>query len=236
MTTTLIPIDPAISPQWSTRILTISANLLPEEIVAARLARRTRAWVIVAVLVVAGLCAAWFAYALLEKQAADRELAAASTTVTDLQRDQREFSETVQVQTDTATLTKQLTTVMANDLDWAAMLAALRSAGVPSRIGLTSVNTALNETEAATSANPLPRTGAVGSIGSITLTGGAPDKKAVAAYAEALAKQSLVTNPYITNVTKDTNGNGVTFSLKADIPQTALCGRFTVKCTSSGGN
>ncbi len=236
MTTTLIPIDPAISPQWSTRILTISANLLPEEIVAARQARRTRAWVIVAVVVVACMCAAWFAYALYEKQEADKELAAAATTVTDLQRDQREFSETVRVQSDTAQLTEQLTTVMAKDLDWAALLAALRSAGTPSRIALTGINSTLNDTDAATTSNPLPRTEAVGSTGQITLTGGAPDKKAVAAYADALAKQSVVTNPYITNVTNVTDGNGVTFSLKADLPQTSLCGRFTAKCKTSGGN
>jgi hypothetical protein len=236
MTTTLIPIDPAISPQWSNRILTISANLLPEEIVAARQARRTRSWVIVAVILVACLCAAWFAYALHEKQNADKELATAAITVTDLQRDQSEFSETVRVQTDTATLTKQLSTAMANDLDWAALLAAIRSAGSGPRIGITGVNSALNDTETATTANPLPRTEAVGSVGSITITGGAPDKKAVAAFAEALAKQTLVTNPYITNVTADTNGDGVTFSLKADLPQTSLCGRFTTKCTSTGGN
>jgi hypothetical protein len=191
--------------------------------------------VIVAVVLVACLCGAWFAYALHEKQNADKELAAAATKVTDLQRDQREFSETVRVQSDTAQLTLQLTTVMANDLDWAALMAALRSAGKPSRIALTGVNSSLNGTDAAATSNPLPRAEAVGSVGSITVTGGAPDKKAVAAFADALAKQSVVTNPYITSVTSVTDGKGVTFSLKADLPQTSLCGRFTVKCKSTGG-
>jgi hypothetical protein len=236
MTTTLIPLDPATSAQRSTRILTISANLLPDEIVAARQARRTRGWVIVAVVMVAGLCGAWFAYAVHEKQNADKELAAAATAVIDLQRDQRQFSETVRVQTDIALLTQQLTTVMARDLDWAALLAALRSAGAPSRIALTGVNGTLNAADSTTTSNPLPRTEAVGSIGSITVTGTGPDKKAVAAYADALAVQSVVANPYLTTVSNGTNGTGVTFSLKADIPQTSLCGRFTVMCKSSGGN
>ena len=236
MTTTLIPSDPATSPQWSNRTLTISADLLPEEIVAARRVRRTRGWVIVAVVVVAGLCAAWFAFALHEKQNADDELTVATTEVTDLQRDQREFSDTVRVQADTALINERLQTVMAGDLDWAALLAALRSAGTPSRITLTGVDNTLNATDATTTANPLPRANAVGSVGSILLTGTAPDKKAVAAYADALAKQSVVTNPYITDVATDENGGGVTFSLKADIPKTSLCGRFTVPCKTSGGN
>lgn len=236
MTTTLIPTDPAVSPPWSNRILTISADLLPEEVIAARKVRRTRAWVIVAVALVACLCAAWFGYALHQKQNADEELTAAATEVTDLQRDQREFSETVRVQADTTQLTEQLTTVMANDLDWAAMLAALRSAGTSSRITLTGVNSTLNETDATTTANPLPRTNAVGSIGSIMVTGTGPDKKAVATYADSLAAESVVDNPFITNVATDEDGGGVTFSLKADIPKTSLCGRFTVACKPAGGN
>ena len=180
---------------------------------------------IVAVVVVACLCGAWFAYALHEKQDADKELAAAATAVTDLQRDQREFSETVRVQTDTALLTQQLTTVMANDLDWAALLAALRSAGTPSRIALDGVNGTAERHRRRRRRRPTrcPAPRRWRSIGSITVTGAAPDKKAVAAYADALAKQSVVTNPYVTSVADVTDGNGVTFSLKADItPDVAL--------------
>ena len=127
---------------------------------------------IVAVAVVACMCAAWFAYALHEKQAADKELAAAATEVTDLQRDQREFAETVRVQTDTALLTQQLTTVMASDLDWAALLATLRRAGTPSRIKLEGINGTLNSTDSTsttTTSNALPRTDAVAAIGSLTV-------------------------------------------------------------------
>jgi len=237
MTTTLIPLDPAISLQRSTRILPISANLLPVEITAARRARRTRGWVIVAVVVVACLCAAWFVYALDEKQDADKELTLATTEVTDLQHDQREFAETVRIQSDTAQLTQRLTTVMANDLDWAALVATLNGAGTSSRIKIDKINGTLNDAaDMATTANPLPRSDAVPSIGSIMVTGEAPSKKAVAAYVDELAKQSVVTNPFITAVAEDPELGYWTFSLKADLPQTSLCGRFTVKCNSPGGN
>ena len=80
----------------------------------------------------------------------------------------------------------------------------------------------------------LPSTNPATSIGSLVVTGSAPDKQAVAAYVEALAKQTTVTNPYVTSVATDEDG-GVTFSLTADITQESLCGRFTAPCTSPGG-
>jgi hypothetical protein len=235
MSTTLIPLDPAISLQRSTRVLTISARLLPPEIVAARQARRTRAWVIVLVALVACLCAVWFLQARYQTQQADKELTAALAEVTDLQRNQRQFAETVQVRDETATLTRELTTVMANDLSWAALLDTLRSAGTPSNIKLVSVNGALLTADGQDSATTLPSADATTSIGSLLVTGAAPDKKAVAAYVDALAEESVVTNPYVTSVAVADKG-GVTFSLKAAITPKSLCGRFTVKCLSSGGN
>ena len=63
----------------------------------------------------------------------------------------------------------------------------------------------------------------------------APDKKAVAAYVDALGKQTVVANPYVTSVAT-AEGGGVTFSLRVDIASASLCGRFTVECKSAGGN
>jgi hypothetical protein len=237
MATTLIPLDPAMSPQRSTRILTISASLLPEEIIADRRGRRTRGWVMVVAAVVACLCGAWFAYARHQKGEAQAELTTAMTAVTGLQQDQRRFSQTVKVENETALLNQQLKAVMANDLDWAALLDTLRSAGAPAGVGIDGVNGSLDAAGAgsASEAKPLPGTDTATSIGSLVVTGSAPDKKAVAAYVEALGKQSVVTNPYVTTVASSDEG-GVTFSLKVDITQASLCGRWTVECKSQGGN
>jgi hypothetical protein len=235
MSTALIPLDPATTVQRSTRILGISANLLPEEIVAARRARRTRGWVFVVVAIVAVLCASWFALAFHQKREAQQELDAAKSTVAGLQGAQKEFDETLKVQADTKLLNEQLRVVMGNDLDWAALLATLRNAGAPSHITVDGVNGQLNvakETEATT--NVLPGS-ATDTVGTLVVTGGGPDKKAVAAYVDALGKQSVVTNPFVTSVASDTSG-GVTFSLRLDIKRTALCGRFTTACKTSGGN
>jgi hypothetical protein len=238
MATTLMPLDPALSPQRISRVLTISANLLPDEIVAARRARRNRGWVIVAVALVVCLCAAWFAYAESVRQDADEELTAATVQVTDLQRAQRDYSEVVRVQNNTAVLTEQLKTVMANDLDWAAVLDMLRDTGASSGIEVAGVSGRLAGADGATAAagTPLPSTTSVTAVGSLVVTGTGPDKKAVAAYIDALGKQSMVANPFVTSVTSNDDDNQVTFSLTLDISQTALCGRFGDKCEATGGN
>lgn len=238
MATTLMPLDPAVSPERVTRLLTISARLLPEEVIAARRARRTRGWVIAIVAVFACLCGVWAVYADRERQAADQDLTAATAEVSELQQQLRKFSPEVRVLSDTTLLNKQLTAVMANDLDWAALLAALRSTGAASDIAIAGVNGKLTVTGAQSNdaANALPSTAKTASIGSLVVTGTGPDKDAVAAYADKLAKQqTLIANPYVTSVTSNPDG-GVTFSLNVDITKASLCGRFSAQKCPAGGN
>ncbi len=235
MATTLMPLDPAVSPQRATRLLTISANLLPEEIVAARRARRTRGWMIALVVLVACLLGGLFHLVRQDTRAADEELTAATAEVADLQRSQRAYGEVVDVQNDTATLSQQLRTAMVNDLDWASLLAQLRSIGTSAGVEVTGINGALqNDTTAAGTA--LPSTSTAVPIGAAVVTGKGPDKRAVAAYVDALAKQSVLANPYLTNVTASEDGadDEVTWTLRVDITQAALCGRFGDKCATGG--
>jgi hypothetical protein len=236
MTTALIPLEPATPGDAGTRILNISANLLPPEIVAARRARLARHRVLAAVAVVALLCVAWYAQSYYAKRQAETDLATATTSVSDLQAEQRTFGDTIRVQSQTAALDQQLAAVMASDLDWGALLATLRTAGAASKIQLDGINGTLASAEAAGTAvtTVLPGASDEAAIGSIQLTGTAPDQRAVAAYAEALGRQSVLTNPYVSAVAGAEDG--VSFSLSVDIPPAALCGRFTVACPTPAGN
>ncbi|MET0495478.1 MAG: hypothetical protein ABW000_20325 [Actinoplanes sp.] len=237
MATALIPVDQAVSPLRVARVLTVTARLLPDEIIAARRTRRTRTWVLVVVALVACLCAAWFVYAGVARQDADEQLTEATAEVTDLQREQRKHADVVQVQNDAAQLTTQLETVMADDLDWAALFDTLRTIGGSSGIKIAGVTGKLDKADGTddTAVNPLPNVSTSVSIGSLVVTGTGPDKAAIAAYADALGKQSVVADPYITSVTTDEKGLA-TFSLTVDITKAALCGRFGDKCKSAGGN
>ncbi|MCA2215349.1 hypothetical protein [Jidongwangia harbinensis] len=230
MATTLLPIDPQMSPQRVNRILTISANLLPAEVVVARRARRARTWTAVVVLFAVALCGGWFALAYHGKQVAERDLEAATDTVATLQFKQREYSGAVQVRNESTALSAQLDAVMANDLDWGALLETLRTTAAPSQIVVKGVNGKLHGDEKGAA---LPGATTTATVGALVVTGTGPDKRAVAAFVDALAEQSTLANPYVTSVT--TEDEGVTFALNVDLAEAALCGRFTDPC-KTGGN
>ena len=237
MATTLMPVDPAVNAQRANRVLSISANLLPDELIAGRRARRIRTWVVVIVVIVAALCGGWIVMANRDKQAADEELTAATSEMAELQRSQNKYSGVVQLRNETKLLKSQLKTAMANDLDWAGMLTMLRSTGEPLKIEVDGVNGTLPNAEAgngSSSAATLPSTSKSDTVAAVIITGTAPDKEAVAAYVDALGEEDELANPYVTSVTA--NKGDVTFSLTVDITRDALCGRFGTPCKSTGGN
>jgi hypothetical protein len=232
--TTLMPIDPALSPQRVSRVLTISADLLPDEIVAGRRARRTRAWVLVVLMLVLAGLGGWYALAERDLRAAGDELTAVTDEAADLQRRQNDFAPVVNVQAETTTITKQLGTLLANDLPWATLTDTLRRTGSESGVTVGGMSGTLDDAEAgASGAVSLPSTSGTTTIGTVTVTGTAPDKPSVAKYVDALSGLTIVANPYLTSVAE--TDDDVQFSLTVDITANALCGRFTTAC-KTGGN
>jgi Tfp pilus assembly protein PilN len=235
MATTLMPIDPATSPAHVWRILGISAHLLPEEIVAARRARRTRSLVLVVLVLVVVLLAGWYVYVARQKSAADDRLQTLATQAATLQTSQnKDYRQVVGVQNDIDTLTKQLKTVMADDLPWATLLDTLNSTADAAKVTLSSVAGNLTavgadgSAVATTTTSNLPSTSTAATIGTLTLTGSAPDKSSVAAFVVKLGKVSGVANPYLTSAT--TVKSVIQFNIQVDITATSLCGRYTTTC------
>lgn len=233
--TTLMPLDPALSPQQVSRVITLTADLLPEEVVAARRARRTRGWVLAMVGVVVLAMVGWYVVADSRTRDATTDLESVTAEQARLQRKQAGYGEVVNTQSENIAITKQLNTLMANDLQWAALIDTLRDTGTASKASLQGISAALAADTSAAAAPVLPSTSGAATIGTITITGAAPDKPSVARYVEALAAVSSLANPYVTSVTQDAD-NGVSFVLTVDITAKALCGRFTTKCKTTGGN
>lgn len=232
--TTLMPLDPALSPQQVSRIITITADLLPEEVVAARRARRTRGWVIAVVGVVVLALVGWYVVADMGTRDANTELESVNAEQSRLQRKQAGYGEVVNTQSENLAITKQLNTLMANDLQWAGLIDTLRDTGTASKASLEGISAALAVGTTVAAAPALPSTSPAATIGTITIAGGAPDKPSVARYVEALGAVSSLANPYVTSVTQ--TDKGVSFVLTVDITAGALCGRFTTKCKTTGGN
>jgi hypothetical protein len=239
MATTLMPIDPATSPTRVWRILTISAHLLPAEIVAARRARRTRSWVLVILVLVVALLAGWFVYASTLKSDADTELQGLATDAAILQTSQnKDYADVVGVQSEIDALNKQLTTVMADDLPWSTLIETLDSTAGKASATLTSIIGTLTAVGADGTAVPATTTGsltsatAAATIGTLTLTGTAPDKPSVAAFVVDLGDLTSVANPYLTSATK--SEEGMQFAIQLDITNASLCGRYSKACKTGG--
>lgn len=233
--TALIPVDPALSPERLSRVLTISADLMPPEIVAARRARRTRAvMVVVLALVLAGL-GGWYVHADRQLSQADEDLTVVSGQASTLQRRQADYADVVNVQADTKAITEQLKTLLAQDLPWATLIDTLRATGRDAGVTVAGLSGSLKEPANAAGTAALPGGPRVAPVGTFIVTGTAPDKPSVAKYVDELAGQAILVNPYPTSVTEEKDGT-VQFTLSVDIAADALCGRFTTACKPTGGN
>jgi hypothetical protein len=234
-TTALMPLDPALSLQRLGRILTISANLLPEEIVAARRARRSRSWVLAVLALVVLLLGGWYLRAYNDRSDASKELDSVAAQTMTAQRSQSPYQKVVKVRSETDNLTKELKILLAKDLQYAALLDSLRTTGTATGVTVTGVTAALSVDDGNAAPGPaLPSDTTAAAIGTLVITGTAPDKPSVAAYADKLRTLGTVANPYVSSVTTAKTG-AVSFSLSADITSMATCGRFADPCKTTGG-
>lgn len=241
MATTLMPLDPATSPQRAARVLPIVAHLLPDEVIAARRGRKVRGRVIVILVIFAVLVGSWYALAAANATNAQNRLDDVTAEAQALQRKQSKYAEVIKVQADTTTITGHLSTLLAEDLRWSTLLGTLRSTGAGSAIEITAVSGALSSSTAGAGATPtdrLPTTSNQAIVGTLTVTGQAPDKISVARYVDELAAVKGLASPYLTSASEVEKK--VQFSLQVDITAAALGGRFTPKTvasatTSAGG-
>ncbi|MFI5492844.1 PilN domain-containing protein [Actinoplanes sp. NPDC051859] len=244
MATALMPVDPAVSQQRTNRLLTISASLLPEEVVNHRRTRRVRALVILFVIVVALACGAWVVHEKRLEQEASAELDAVNIEVVDLQRAKNKYANVVKIQNEGAELKRELETVMGNDLNWAALVLLLRTVG-PENLTVEGISGKIPEVsgpETSTSGT-LPSTSKAGAIGTLTVTGTAKDKKTIAQYVDNIAEETTVGNPYVTSASAgDADEEGASgdaepweFSIDVEITKASLCGEFGKACKKVGG-
>jgi hypothetical protein len=220
-TTGLLPIDPAMSPQYVNRVLPIRANLLPSEITSDRNARRTRYGLLGAMLLVIVLIGAWFVYAVRSVSDAENHRDSVAGQVRDAQHRKASHQDLTSIVDQRTELTGTLGSLLADDLSWATLMDRVRGVS-PKGLSASSIMGTLAD----------DKTGG-GPMGMLTVTGNAPDKRTVANYVDALTKVKGVANPFLTSASDSSDG-GVTFTITAEITTDALCGQFTKSCTTGG--
>lgn len=236
MATTMIPPTPSPkAPSPEARYVAIRARLLPDEIVSARQTEVVRKQVLVALVAVVVLLAGWFALSWWQTHSANSNLGSAQHQSTSLQQAQKQFTPLVQAITDTANINGQLEKLMVGNLSWNQMLTTLR-AKAPSGVVIQEIQSVLTAGAAATgNTTPDPGVGVLNStgkqtVGQLTITGAAPDKRSIAAYADRLATVPGLTAPLVSSV--QGTARALAFTVTVVITSDAL----TASTPATGGN
>ncbi|WP_436523332.1 hypothetical protein [Actinoplanes sp. HUAS TT8] len=224
-TTALMPLDPTVSPQQANRVLPIRANLLPQDISDGRRARRTRTAVIISVVLVLAMLGTWYWHAAGKKQDAEADFVSVTGQVSQIQKAQGKYSKLTTTKNTITVMDGQLAKLMAADLPWQTILDLVRSTGDKYDVKVAEVTGQLAQANGTTSSDV---------VGTLNLTGSAPDKKAVAKYVLAIVdlKSKGLADPFVNDVS-GADKDGVTFDITVSLTKTAQCGKYTTKCKAS---
>lgn len=225
MTTTLMPPDSAVPAESPTRTPPIAANLLPAEIVQARRVRTARRIVVSALAAFVVLLGAWYGLASYRAAAARADLTSAERGAQRVERQQKDYATLIGVQQQSQTIRRELSTLLASDLRWSAVLSAVEGAA-PTGVQVTNVAGALTGAgNGGTTGPELPNTTGRRLVGSLTVTGTASSKATVAEYVNRLAAVPGLGNPFVSSSVPQ---DGVErFTVRLDLTDAALGGRYT---------
>jgi hypothetical protein len=233
MSTSLMPMDPALSPQQVTRLLPIRANLLPAEITSRRNARRMRAFVIAGVVLAMVALGGWSADAYHDRTLADRDLAVVNTQVAKVNGTMHDaqHQEITTIISANAAISAELKALMAHDLRWPTLLDTVRTTATKSSVSVGQISAAL--TEAPAGSATASSSGAT-VVATLTLQGSGKDKKTIAGFVDNLSHITGISNPYLITASQGSDDGGYSFQASADVTSAALCGRFTTPCKTGG--
>lgn len=243
MSTTMLPPAPA-SPTppvgEAVRYPAVFADLLPEVVVTGRRLRELKRRILIGLAALLVVLLGWYGFAVWQTSSAQGDLSSAQHRSVTLQNKERAFGPLIAAQGQSAAIKAELARLMAGDLQWQPLLAALRGAAT-NGVSVTSVNATMTPagpavkgaTAASGGLGVLNETGQQ-PVGTLLLTGTAPDKNAVAGYIDALTNVPGLAAPFPANVT--TAQGRVTFSASVLITSAALGGRYTHPATSTGGH
>ncbi|WP_456845834.1 PilN domain-containing protein [Cellulomonas sp. P5_C6] len=146
MTTMLEKARPQKRPAGSLTIGLPQVNLLPPEVKAARALRHVKQWLVVVLLIVLAVAAVMYAFALMARTSADSALADAQDEASQLQAQEKKYSEVQPVLNGLRRTTDARAQGMAPEIMWKPYLDAI-AAVLPANVSITTfsvVQTGLN--------------------------------------------------------------------------------------------
>jgi Tfp pilus assembly protein PilN len=243
MTTLELPPRPAPASQPgpmppSARFVTVFADLMPDEVLAARSGALMKRRMLIALAGVVVFLTAIYGFSWMQTHNAEGDLGTAQDQATALMHRQQEFTPLVKAQADSSQIEGTLARVMVGDLKWSSLLESVRAQASP---GMVLTNITGTVTVASAAAAPVP--GAVppdvlnqsgqAQVGTLTISGTARDKNSVAAFVDRLGHVKGLAGAFPTSVTKATGT--LTFAVNVVLTTKALGGRFAPVAGIPGG-
>jgi Tfp pilus assembly protein PilN len=234
MATTLLPPSQAASRDATgeLRFVVIRANLMPEEVLSARQVVVVRKQVVLGLVAVLVALIAWYGLSWWQTNSANSALEGTQRQGMALQSQQNQYTPLVQAQGQIANIRTQLEQLMVGDLQWKTMINSVRGAA-PAGLVVQSITGNITPPTGTPTTNILNTSGAA-AVGTLNVTGTAPDKRTVAAYADALGKVKGLTSPLISGI--QASSRPITFTIAVPITADALGGRYSTPTVATGGN
>ena len=225
MTATVAPLEISAEPRDSLRLLPISVNLLPVEIMSARAGRSARRAAIGVLLLAVLAVGGWYYTASQANDDAAEQLSAAQDATSAALHGQHTYDDLVRTKGDILAKQGQVGQVTTGDVAWSRLYPAVRRI-LPAGTKLSGLaGTTAPQPQAAAPGTVAPVT--TTTTGSLVLTGSAPTKPAIALFVDRLARIHGLANPIVTSVSTDNKTNVVDFSINVDTTTSALTTRYT---------
>lgn len=216
------------------QLVRVTANLLPDEVVGARRLSRLKRRLGISIAGLVALLALAYGYSWWQTGNARDQLATEQFNTSQMSRQLQRYTPLLQAQAQTIAIQGRLATVMAHDLQWSKLIDTLNRAAT-GRVTLGPITAQVDEADSTTAAStPSPFTGTGQQlVGTVTLSGSAPDYRSVAAFADALGRSKglAAVNPGSVNRADKLFDFTITLAITDD----ALGGRFWVEPTSAAG-
>jgi len=206
------------------RMIRVTANLLPDTVLAARRLTKLKRRLGVGLLGLIGVLVLGYGWSWWQTKSAQDDLSSARHHNQQMHSQMSAFAPLLAAQSRQQAVTGTLGTVMALDLPWRDLLGRIEA-----KTGSSIQITNLSGTVGATGSTPTTGLGVLNhtglrAIGTLSITGNAVDSKSVAAFVDALSATKGVAAPLPTNVSGG-KGAGV-FTVNLLVTSDALGGRF----------
>jgi hypothetical protein len=228
MTSTLTP-PGAAGTDRAPRTMVL-ADLLPTEIVHARLARKVRRAVLTMLAVFTVVLVAWCGVAIRQTHHARTDLNQAQEGADTLRAKQRNYKDVIGVLAQSATLEARLASLMAADLQWSGLVTDVQ-AQTPDGVQLTALTCTVlygPGSQEDSSVIKLPNTTGEKVIGTLTVSGKASSLALIASYVDGLDRRVAgLGNPLVNSFRLADHELG--FTAQLDVTDSMLGGRYTSK-------